>query len=81
MNGGRLSNDATFLLGVAELRTQLDAPQPDAALAQRAITRIALRFPEEGEQLAQLWLSPERPACAALLTEIEALHQLAGAED
>lgn len=81
MNGGRLSNDETFLQGVAELRAQLDAPQPDAALAQRALNRIALRFPEEGEQLAELWQAPERAACAAFLTEIETLHQRAGDED
>ncbi|HUX66534.1 MAG TPA: hypothetical protein VMV31_03505 [Terriglobales bacterium] len=75
MNGGRLSNDETFLLGVAELRTQLQSAAPDGEAAQRALARIAVRYPEEAEHLGELWSGPQAQACAALLARVEAQHQ------
>jgi len=75
MNGGRLSNDETFLLGVAELRAQLQAAAPDGEAALRALARIAVRYPEEAEQLGDLWRGPQPLACAALLAQVETQHQ------
>ncbi|MGH9487451.1 MAG: hypothetical protein ACRD04_07655 [Terriglobales bacterium] len=75
MNGGRLSNDETFLLGVAELRTQLAAPVADAAAAERALARIGVRFPEQAEQLSALWLAAQKGQCESLLSEVMAEHQ------
>jgi len=75
MNGSRLSNDESFLLGVAELRTQLASPEPDLDAAERALTRIAMRYPEEAEELATRWRGPLRPECATLLRGIEEIHR------
>ena len=55
MNGGRLSNDEAFLQGVKELRQQLGAREPDAGAVDRALARIAIRYPEEAETLRELW--------------------------
>lgn len=74
MNGGRLSNDETFLLGANELRAQLHAPAPDTAAAERALTRIGVRFPEEAEQLTALWRGGQRIACEDLLRDVLAQH-------
>lgn len=70
MNGGRLSDDEAFLLGVVELRNQIEAAHPDMAATERAFTRIAVRFPEEAGRLRELWPDPEQ--CEQLLTELEA---------
>lgn len=69
MNGGRLSDDEAFLLGVVELRNQLEAAHPDLAAAERAFTRIAVRFPDDAERLRELW--PDAESCEQLLTELE----------
>ncbi|TAN23805.1 MAG: hypothetical protein EPN33_03025 [Acidobacteria bacterium] len=74
MNGGRLSNDETFLLGADELRVQLHALAPDAAAAERALARIGVRFPEEAEQLTGFWLGGQRAACEDLLRVVLAQH-------
>lgn len=74
MNGGRLSNDEAFLLGMTELRAQLDAAKPDSGTAERALARIAVRFPEEAEELGALWRTPHQAGCAALLSHLENLH-------
>jgi len=87
MNGGRLSNDETFLLGMGELRGQLNAPAPNQEVAERALNRIAVRYPEEAEQLRGLWLapSPERgevvDAMLQSLDSIEAQHRAESDED
>ncbi|MGH9467580.1 MAG: hypothetical protein ACRD1Y_09515 [Terriglobales bacterium] len=80
MNGGRLSNDETFLLGVEELRAQLGAPAPDAAAAERALARIAVRFPDEAEQLGEFWRGAQHPRCEALLRDVVAQHAAEGEE-
>lgn len=74
MNGGRLSNDETFLLGVSELRAQLQASAPDSAAAELALTRIGVRFPEEAEQLTALWRGGQRTGCEDLLRDVVAQH-------
>jgi hypothetical protein len=81
MNGGRLSNDETFLQGVGELRAQLAAPAPDAAAADRALARIAVRFPEEAEELVDLWRAADRPGCTRLLEEVVERHGAESAEE
>ncbi|HET9784680.1 MAG TPA: hypothetical protein VFP94_06965 [Terriglobales bacterium] len=81
MNGGRLSNDETFLQGVGELRAQLTAPAPDAAAADRALARIAVRFPEEAEQLQELWRAANRPGCTHLLETVVGMHADESAEE
>lgn len=80
VNGGRLSNDETFLLGVDELQAQLQATAPDAAAAERALARIAVRFPEEAEQLTVLWRGDQRTECEDLLREVLVQHS-ADSED
>ncbi|MGH9475935.1 MAG: hypothetical protein ACRD1C_06350 [Terriglobales bacterium] len=75
MNGGRLSNDETFLLGVEELRTQLGAALPDGAAAERALARIGVRFPEEAERLGKYWQTAQRVQCEDLLGEVIAQHR------
>ena len=73
MNGGRLSNDEAFLQGVEEFRQELDAGAPDADAAERALARIAIRYPEEAETLRELW--PEHPAdCQHQLRALVAQH-------
>ncbi|HEY7839408.1 MAG TPA: hypothetical protein VIC54_12505 [Terriglobales bacterium] len=84
MNGGRLSNDETFLLGIGELRGQLNTPAPNKEVAERALNRIAVRYPEEAEQLRGLWLaaSAERgEALDSMLDSIEAQHRAESDED
>lgn len=84
MNGGRLSNDETFLLGVGELRGLLADPQPDADATERAITRIGLRYPEEAEHLREQWHSAgtrQTTAMLAGLQAIEAQHHADSEED
>ncbi|HEY8056850.1 MAG TPA: hypothetical protein VIE13_13170 [Terriglobales bacterium] len=81
MNGGRLSNDETFLLGVEELRTQLSAAAPDIAAAERALARIAVRFPEEADQLSGLWRQPDHALCARRLDEVVEQHAADSAEE
>ncbi|MGH9413784.1 MAG: hypothetical protein ACRD0Y_08585 [Terriglobales bacterium] len=74
MNGGRLSNDETFLLGVEELRAQMCTASPDAAAAERALARIGIRYPEEAEQLATFWRDTQIDRCEQLLGEVVAQH-------
>lgn len=74
MNGGRLSNDEVFLLGMEELRRQLASAHPDREAAQHALTRVALRFPDEAEELRAKWPEPE--ACRALLDRMAEQHRL-----
>jgi len=74
MNGGRLSNDAAFLIGVEELKAQLAADAPDAQAAERALTRILIRYPEEGEALAASWRRSESAVCTQLLADLEQQH-------
>ncbi len=72
MNGGRLSDDETFCLGVEELRTQLDAGTADAEATQRAIARIGMRYPEAAEELTAAW--PRRAEASVLLDAWAARH-------
>lgn len=81
MNGGRLSNDETFLQGVVELRAQLAASAPDAAAADRALARIAVRFPEEAERLEDLWRAADHPACTRLLETVVGMHAAESADE
>jgi hypothetical protein len=78
MNGGRLSDDETFCLGVDELRAQLRAPAADAAATQRALARIGMRYPEAAEELEAAW--PHREEAAALLDTWTARHAEESAE-
>ncbi|HVB39274.1 MAG TPA: hypothetical protein VNE83_00095 [Terriglobales bacterium] len=80
MNGGRLSNDETFLLGVGELRGQLNSPAPNQEVAERALNRIAVRYPEEAEQLRGLWLTASAKR-DEVLDAIEAQHRAESDED
>ncbi len=72
MNGGRLSDDETFCLGVEELRAQLGAAVGDAEAVQRAIARIGMRYPEAAEELTAAWRQPTE--AAALLDAWEGRH-------
>ncbi len=72
MNGGRLSNDETFLLGLADLRSQLAAARPDTDATERAFTRIGIRYPEEAEQLRAQWR--QGAAAESLNAELLALE-------
>ena len=74
MNGGRLSDDEVFLLGMEELRRQLASARPDTDAAQQALTRVALRFPDEAEELRAKW--PQAEACRVLLDSIAEQHRL-----
>jgi hypothetical protein len=78
VNGGRLSDDETFCLGVEELRAQLRAPTPDPAAAQRALARIGMRYPEAVEELEAAW--PQTAETAALLDAWAARHAADSAE-
>ena len=73
MNGGRLSNDEAFLVGVDELKRQLAAAEPDGTAVERALTRIAVRYPEEAESLRELWRRPGAE-CTRRLDAMVAQH-------
>jgi hypothetical protein len=76
MNGGRLSNDETFLQGLGDLRAQLASPQPDADATERAFTRIGIRYPEEAEQLRAQWRHDgSTESLAAELLALEDQHR------
>lgn len=74
MNGGRLSNDETFYLGLSELKRQMAAPTPDEEVADRALARIAIRYPEEAEQLRECWGERQLEHLQRLLAAVEAQH-------
>ena len=78
MNGGRLSDDETFCLGVDELRAQMRAAAADPAATQRAMARIGMRYPEAAEELEAAWPRPKE--AAALLEQWAARHAEESAE-
>ncbi|HXE31465.1 MAG TPA: hypothetical protein VN515_06660 [Terriglobales bacterium] len=78
MNGGRLSDDEAFLLGLGELRAQLQEAVPPPA--GPALTRIAMRYPEEAEALESALAGADLPRARRLLADLEAQHR-ADAED
>ncbi|MGH9394136.1 MAG: hypothetical protein ACRD1E_08205, partial [Terriglobales bacterium] len=63
-----------FLQGVAELRALLAAAEPDPLAAERALTRIAVRFPDQAEQLVSSWGRADRTDCEAQLAGMERLY-------
>lgn len=83
MNGGRLSDDEAFLLGAGELRALLQAATPDLGAVERALTRIGVRYPDEAEQLRQLWKENHRrvPSLAGILAGLEAQYLADTAEE
>lgn len=81
MNGGRLSDDEAFFLGVRQLREQLAGEaKSDACLLP--LRMIAVRYPEEAEQMQILIeeadgvvAGPTRVRLEAMLQQVEQQYQ------
>lgn len=71
MNGGRLSDDEATAQGLAMVRAQvadgIGAAEPPA----QALRMIAMRYPDEAEQLEADWRAGRTAEVAAELGEIE----------
>ncbi|HZT72876.1 MAG TPA: hypothetical protein VE996_04425 [Terriglobales bacterium] len=83
MNGGRLSDDEAMLQGLRQVRAALAGEAP-AEPPHQALRMIAMRFPEEAENITALWMrapSGHRQEIETLLAEIERQHAEDSAED
>ena len=87
LNGSRLSDDEAFRQGMRQLRAELRAAAPDTAAVQRALRQIAVRYPEEAEELQiHTAATPtgdwptQAPRWEALLVRLEAQHAADWAE-
>lgn len=81
MNGGRLSDDEAFFLGIRQFREELAGPaRVDAC--ERPLRMIAVRYPEEAEEMQALLHEsdgtlalPERERLETMLQKIEQQYQ------
>lgn len=81
MNGGRLSDDEAFFLGIRQFREQLTR-EVKAEAFERPLRMIAVRYPEEAEQIQSLLdettgsiAPPVRERLEAMLQQIEQQYQ------
>lgn len=81
MNGGRLSDDEAFFLGIRQFREQL-AQESKADAFERPLRMIAVRYPEEAEQMQSLLdenagpiAQPTREQLEAMLQQVEQQYQ------
>lgn len=81
MNGGRLSDDEAFFLGIRQFREEM-AATGDAERLQRPLRMIAVRYPEEAGQIqarletaASPLPEPLREQLEELLVQVEQQYQ------
>ncbi|HXR98217.1 MAG TPA: hypothetical protein VN709_10290 [Terriglobales bacterium] len=80
MNGGRLSDDEAFLLGMADLRARIASDTvggaDDVDAISRALTRVAMRYPDAADEFGQLFAARQLGACRDLLDTVAAQHAI-----
>ena len=89
MNGGRLSDDEAFLLGMADLRARLQTGMDpglengidDLDAVSRALTRVAMRYPDAADEFSQLFAARQLNACRELLDTVAAQHAIEMSEE
>lgn len=81
MNGGRLSDDEAFFLGIRQFRQELDGGG-HADVLQRSLRMIAVRYPEEAEQMQAILEASEGAVSAGdrqrfeeILVQVERQYQ------
>lgn len=74
MNGGRLSDDEAFFLGIRQFREEL-AGEAKADGFDRPLRMIAVRYPEEAEEMQAMLDETDGTVAAPMRERLEATLQ------